>query len=47
MRDYLEFEKPIREIEEKIEKLAVRRPRQIGPQDDIRKLRTQTRASRT
>ena len=26
MRDYLEFEKPIREIEEKIEKLAAAPP---------------------
>ncbi|MGQ0667791.1 MAG: acetyl-CoA carboxylase carboxyl transferase subunit alpha, partial [Nitrospiraceae bacterium] len=41
MRDYLEFEKPIREIEEKIEKLsAAAAGGKSGPQADIRKLRT-------
>jgi acetyl-CoA carboxylase carboxyl transferase subunit alpha len=39
MRDYLEFEKPIREIEEKIEKLAAAHTTKPAPQDDIRKLR--------
>ena len=39
MRDYLEFEKPIREIEEKIEKLAAAPPGKSAPQDEIRKLR--------
>ncbi len=39
MRDYLEFEKPIREIEEKIEKLATAHATKPAPQDDIRKLR--------
>ncbi len=41
MRDYLEFEKPIREIEEKIEKLsAVATSGKASSQNDIRKLRT-------
>lgn len=40
MRDYLEFEKPIREIEEKIEKLAASTTGKSAPQDEIRKLRT-------
>jgi len=41
MRDYLEFEKPIREIEEKIEKLsAAAAGGKSSPQADIRKLRT-------
>ncbi len=41
MRDYLEFEKPIREIEEKIEKLsAAATSGKAGSQNDIRKLRT-------
>jgi len=39
MRDYLEFEKPIREIEEKIEKLAAAGGKSSS-QSDIRKLRT-------
>src|SRR4026208_1446063 len=39
MRDYLEFEKPIREIEEKIEKLAAVPAGKSAPQDEIRKLR--------
>ena len=39
MRDYLEFEKPIREIEEKIEKLAASGGTKAGAQDEIRKLR--------
>ena len=39
MRDYLEFEKPIREIEENIEKLAAAPPGKSNPQDEIRKLR--------
>ncbi len=41
MRDYLEFEKPIREIEEKIEKLsAATTTGKSSSQDEIRKLRT-------
>jgi len=40
MRDYLEFEKPIREIEEKIETLAAATTGKSAPQDEIRKLRT-------
>jgi acetyl-CoA carboxylase carboxyl transferase subunit alpha len=41
MRDYLEFEKPIREIEEKIEKLsAAVTSGKASSQSDIRKLRT-------
>jgi acetyl-CoA carboxylase carboxyl transferase subunit alpha len=39
MRDYLEFEKPLREIEEKIEKLAASGGAKAGVQDEIRKLR--------
>jgi acetyl-CoA carboxylase carboxyl transferase subunit alpha len=40
MRDYLEFEKPIREIEEKIEKLsAATSSGKASSQNDIRKLR--------
>jgi acetyl-CoA carboxylase carboxyl transferase subunit alpha len=40
MRDYLEFEKPIREIEEKIEKLsATATSGKSSAQNDIRKLR--------
>ena len=40
MRDYLEFEKPIREIEEKIEKLsATASSGKTSSQNDIRKLR--------
>ncbi|MGZ8381699.1 MAG: acetyl-CoA carboxylase carboxyltransferase subunit alpha [Nitrospira sp.] len=40
MRDYLEFEKPIREIEEKIEKLsAAATSGKSSSQNDIRKLR--------
>ena len=38
MRDYLDFEKPLREIEEKIEKLASSSSKS-GQQDEIRKLR--------
>jgi acetyl-CoA carboxylase carboxyl transferase subunit alpha len=40
MRDYLEFEKPLREVEEKIEKLAASGGTKAGVQDEIRKLRT-------
>ncbi len=40
MRDYLEFEKPLREVEEKIEKLAASAGGKSGAQDEIRKLRT-------
>jgi acetyl-CoA carboxylase carboxyl transferase subunit alpha len=41
MRDYLEFEKPVREIEEKIEKLsAAATSGKSSSQDDLRKLRT-------
>lgn len=39
MRDYLEFEKPIREIEEKIEKLATSGSAKASTQEEIRKLR--------
>jgi len=39
MRDYLEFEKPLREIEEKIEKLAAAGGTKPSAQDEIRKLR--------
>ncbi|HSN03708.1 MAG TPA: acetyl-CoA carboxylase carboxyltransferase subunit alpha [Nitrospira sp.] len=39
MRDYLEFEKPIREIEEKIEKLAATNSGKSSTQEEIRKLR--------
>jgi acetyl-CoA carboxylase carboxyl transferase subunit alpha len=39
MRDYLEFEKPLREVEEKIEKLAASGSGKSGVQDEIRKLR--------
>ena len=39
MRDYLEFEKPIRELEEKIEKLASANPTKPSAQEEIRKLR--------
>ena len=39
MRDYLEFEKPIREIEEKIEKLAASGSGKASTQEEIRKLR--------
>ena len=39
MRDYLEFEKPLREIEEKIEKLAASGGTKAGVQDEVRKLR--------
>jgi acetyl-CoA carboxylase carboxyl transferase subunit alpha len=40
MRDYLEFEQPIREIEEKIEKLsAVAASGKVSAQTDLRKLR--------
>lgn len=40
MRDYLEFEKPIREIEEKIEKVSAAHSGKSSSQDEIRKLRT-------
>jgi acetyl-CoA carboxylase carboxyl transferase subunit alpha len=39
MRDYLEFEKPLREVEEKIEKLAAAGGTRSGVQDESRKLR--------
>jgi len=39
MRDYLEFEKPLREVEEKIEKLAAAGGGKSGNQEEIRKLR--------
>ncbi|MCC6139820.1 MAG: acetyl-CoA carboxylase carboxyltransferase subunit alpha [Nitrospira sp.] len=39
MRDYLEFEKPVREIEEKIEKLAAAGSGKASTQEEIRKLR--------
>ncbi|MBL8041406.1 MAG: acetyl-CoA carboxylase carboxyltransferase subunit alpha [Nitrospira sp.] len=40
MRDYLDFEKPIRELEEKIEKLVSAESPKSGTQEEIRKLRT-------
>jgi len=39
MRDYLEFEKPLREVEEKIEKLAAAGNGKASTQEEIRKLR--------
>jgi acetyl-CoA carboxylase carboxyl transferase subunit alpha len=39
MREYLDFEKPLAEIETKIEKLTAAGPEQPGAQDDLRKLR--------
>jgi acetyl-CoA carboxylase carboxyl transferase subunit alpha len=39
MRDYLEFEKPLRDVEEKIEKLAASGSGKASVQDEIRKLR--------
>src|SRR2546430_4385414 len=39
MREYLDFEKPIAEIEEKIEKLTAAGQERPGLQDDLRKLR--------
>src|SRR3989442_1791573 len=39
MREYLDFEKPIAEIEEKIEKLTAAGQERPGVQDDLRKLR--------
>ena len=39
MREYLDFEKPIAEIEEKIEKLSAGAQGQAGTKDDFRKLR--------
>ncbi len=39
MRDYLEFEKPIREIEERIEKLAAANGPKSSIQEEVRKLR--------
>src|SRR5437867_7853731 len=39
MREYLDFEKPIAEIEAKIEKLTAAGQGQPGVQDDLRKLR--------
>lgn len=40
MRDYLEFEKPIREIEERIEKLTGAGSSRASVQEEIRKLKT-------
>ena len=39
MRDYLEFEKPLREVEEKIDKLAAAGSGKSSAQEEIRKLR--------
>lgn len=39
MRDYLEFEKPIQELEERIEKLAGSGAARASVQDDLRKLK--------
>ncbi|HKN87831.1 MAG TPA: acetyl-CoA carboxylase carboxyl transferase subunit alpha, partial [Nitrospiraceae bacterium] len=40
MRDYLEFEKPLREIEEKIEKLGSAGSSKHSVQEELRKLKT-------
>ncbi|MBM4125262.1 MAG: acetyl-CoA carboxylase carboxyltransferase subunit alpha, partial [Nitrospira sp.] len=40
MKDYLDFEKPIREIEDRIEKLAGSGSSRSSVQDEIRKLKT-------
>ncbi|MGH7256359.1 MAG: acetyl-CoA carboxylase carboxyl transferase subunit alpha, partial [Nitrospirales bacterium] len=40
MRDYLEFEKPIQEIEERLEKLSGASASRPSVQEDIRKLKT-------
>lgn len=40
MRDYLDFEKPIREIEERIEKLSGSHTPRSSAQEEIRKLKT-------
>ncbi|HTK86810.1 MAG TPA: acetyl-CoA carboxylase carboxyltransferase subunit alpha, partial [Nitrospiraceae bacterium] len=40
MRDFLEFEKPLREIEEKIEKLAAAGSGKHSVQEELRKLKT-------
>lgn len=47
MRDYLEFEKPIREIEEKIEKLAGSGAGKAAVQEEIRKLKTRLAQTET
>src|SRR5919106_1206101 len=47
MRDYLEFEKPIREIEEKIEKLAGAGSGKASVQEEIRKLKTRLAQTET
>jgi acetyl-CoA carboxylase carboxyl transferase subunit alpha len=47
MRDYLEFEKPIREIEEKIEKLAGSGAGKAPVQEEIRKLKTRLAQTET
>jgi acetyl-CoA carboxylase carboxyl transferase subunit alpha len=39
MRDYLEFEKPLREIEEKIDKLAATASAKTSVQEELRKLK--------
>ncbi|MGQ0811951.1 MAG: acetyl-CoA carboxylase carboxyltransferase subunit alpha [Nitrospiraceae bacterium] len=39
MRDYLEFEKPLRELEERIEKLAAGNSTKASAQEEVRKLR--------
>jgi len=39
MRDYLEFEKPLREIEEKIEKLSGANSAKASVQEELRKLK--------
>jgi acetyl-CoA carboxylase carboxyl transferase subunit alpha len=41
MRDYLEFEKPVREIEERIEKLVGSGSSREATQDELRKLKAQ------
>ena len=40
MKDYLEFEKPLREIEEKIEKLSAIGSPKNSVQEELRKLKT-------
>ena len=41
MRDYLEFEKPIQELEKRIEKLSSSSSSKPSAQEEIRKLKTQ------
>lgn len=47
MKDYLEFEKPIRELEERIEKLAGAAAGRASAQDEIRKLKAKLAQTET